>query len=249
MSILETKKISKHFNGVKAVDDLSVSFESGKITGLIGPNGSGKSTLINLFSGVVCIDDGSFVVGGENISSIERHEITDLGITRTYQDVRVFEQLPVLDNILVTLTKRGVFGSMFEKHKKFHLDKAESVLKRVGIWEKRDELANTLSYGQRKLLEIARVLATLSGSGTEGEIFLFDEPFAGLYPEMRKVVTEILLELRQKGKTVILVEHNMEIIREICDYAFVLDSGKILAEGKPAEVLSRDDVIEAYLGK
>ncbi len=250
MQVLKTKSITKHFSGVHAVDNLSISFESGKITGIIGPNGSGKSTLVNLFSGIVPIDSGTVVFdNAEELKSIKTYEIADYGIVRTFQEVRLFEQIPVLDNILAVITKRNVIGSIFEKHKKFHLDRAENVLKRVGLWEKRHELAKNLSYGQRKLLEIARVLAMLSGEGVEGEIFLFDEPFAGLFQEMKDVVLQIIKELKEKGKTVVLIEHNMEIIRNICDHVFVLDSGKLLAQGSPDEVLSKKEVIEAYLGK
>jgi len=249
MQVLKTKSITKHYSGVHAVDNLSISFASGKITGLIGPNGSGKSTLINLFSGVVPFDSGTIVFdNAEELKKIKTYEISDYGITRTFQEVRLFEQMPVLDNILAVITKRNVLSSIFEKHKKFHLDRTEMVLKRVGLWEKRNELAKNLSYGQRKLLEIARVLAMLSGEGVEGEVFLFDEPFAGLFQEMRNIVLEIIKELKQKGKTVILIDHNMEIIRNICDYIFVMDSGKLIAEGTPEEVLSNKAVIEAYLG-
>jgi ABC-type branched-subunit amino acid transport system ATPase component len=250
MKALRTNNLTKHFGGVHAVDNLSIGFDEGKITGLIGPNGSGKSTLMNLLSGVMAFDEGVIVVDSSgDLKKIKPHEVADYGITRTFQEVRLFEQMSVLDNILVVVTKRNVFSSLFEKHKKFHLDKAEQVLKKVGLWEKRDEMAKNLSYGQRKLLEISRVLAMLSGAGEEGEIFLFDEPFAGLFQEMRKIVSGILMELKNKGKTVILIEHNMEIIRELCDYIFVLDSGKLLAEGTAENVLSRKDVIEAYLGE
>lgn len=250
MPILETKKITKHFDGVYAVDSLSITFEKGVITGLIGPNGSGKSTLINLLTGVIPFDGGTIVVAqAETLDKLRTHEVADFGITRTFQDVRLFEQMPVLDNVLVVLTKRNVAGALFEKHKKFHLEKAEEVLKKVGLWEKRNELAKNLSYGQRKLLEIGRIMAMLNGEGEEGEIFFFDEPFAGLFPEMRKIVSNIILELKQRGKTVILVEHNMDIIRELCDHVYVLDSGKLLASGTPESVLSQKSVIEAYLGE
>lgn len=249
-TILKTKSITKHYSGVHAVDNLSISFESGKITGIIGPNGSGKSTLINLFSGIVPIDSGSVIFdNAEELGAIKTYEVADYGLTRTFQEVRLFEQIPVFDNILAVVTKRNVISSIFETHKKFHLDRAEAVLKRVGLWEKRNELAKNLSYGQRKLLEIARILAMTSGEGMEGEIFLFDEPFAGLFQEMREVVLGIMKELKEKGKTVILIEHNMEIIRNLCDHVFVLDSGKLLAQGTPEEVLSKKEVIEAYLGK
>ncbi len=244
MPILETRHIYKRFDGVKAVDKLSLSFEQGKITSVIGPNGSGKSTLINLLTGFIPFDSGEVVIAGkEKLLKIQPYETKELGITRTFQDVRLFEQMPVLDNILVVLTERNVFGALFEKHGKLHLAKAEEVLHRVGLWDKRRELAKNLSYGQRKLLEIARVLAM------DPDIIFFDEPFAGLFPEMLKVVVSVMKELCQQEKTQILVEHNMELIRELSDHIFVLDAGSLLAEGKPAEVLARRDVVEAYLGE
>ncbi|MDO8594010.1 MAG: ABC transporter ATP-binding protein [bacterium] len=244
MPILQTKQLYKHFDGVKAVDHLSLSFEKGKITSVIGPNGSGKSTLINLLTGFIPFDSGEVVIAGkETLKVIQPYETKELGITRTFQDVRLFEQMPVLDNVLVVLTERSVFGALFEKHGKLHLAKAEEVLTRVGLWDKRNALAKNLSYGQRKLLEIARVLAM------NPDIIFFDEPFAGLFPEMLKVVVSVMKELRQQEKTQILVEHNMELIRELSDHLIVLDSGELLAEGKPQDVLSRREVIEAYLGE
>ena len=250
MPILATHKLTKRFDGVHAVNKLSISFEAGKITSIIGPNGSGKSTLINTLTGIIPADDGEIVIAGaETLKRMKAHEVPMLGITRTFQDVRLFEQMPVLDNILVVLTERSVWKSLFEKHSAFHLEKAEEVLKKVGLWEKRHELAKNLSYGQRKLLEIARVLAMIhSGVGDINIIFL-DEPFAGLFPEMIKIVTGVMKELREQGKAVILVEHNMDLIRELSDHIYVLDSGELLAEGKPVEVLARKDVVEAYLGE
>lgn len=249
MSILETKKIVKSFGGVHAVDGLSVGFEKGKITGLIGPNGSGKSTLINLLTGVLPMDGGSVSVSDVDIFKLEPHEVSDYGITRTFQEVRLFEQMKVIDNILVVLTKRNVLSSLFEKHKQFHLERAEEVLKKVGLWEKRNDLAKNLSYGQRKLLEVARVLAMSNGFGSNSEIFFFDEPFAGLFPEMRKIVIQVIKDLKGEGKTVVLVEHNIDIIRELCDNLIVLDSGQLLAIGAPIEVLSKREVMDAYLGE
>ncbi|MBI4087120.1 ABC transporter ATP-binding protein [Candidatus Kaiserbacteria bacterium] len=244
MPTLETKSISKRFDSIKAVDNVSLSFEAGKITGLIGPNGSGKSTLINLLTGFVPYDAGMLVLGETTrLSRVRPYDIATYDITRTFQDVRLFEQMSVLDNVLVVLTERNVWSALFEKHKTYHLEKAKEVLERVGLWEKRNQLAVNLSYGQRKLLEIARAVAM------DANIYFFDEPFAGLFPEMRKVVTSVLKELRNKGNTVILVEHNMDIIRELSDYCVVMDSGSLLAQGKPEVVLSRKDVIEAYLGE
>jgi ABC-type branched-subunit amino acid transport system ATPase component len=248
--ILSTKNLIKKFDGVYAVNTLSVDFGAGKVTGIIGPNGSGKSTLINTLTGMLPIDGGHVILSNKiTIDNIEPHLIPLYGMTRTFQDVRLFEQMPVLDNILVALTERSIWQSLFEKHSKFHLEKAEEVLKIVGLWNKKQELAKNLSYGQRKLLEIARVLAmTKSGAGNIEVIFL-DEPFAGMFPEMIKIVVGVIRELKTQNKAVILVEHNMDLIRELCDHVYVMDSGELLAQGVPEVVLARKDVIEAYLGE
>lgn len=249
MPTLSVKNLVKQFDGVRAVDRLSVSFAPGKITSVIGPNGSGKSTLINTITGLYEIDEGAIIVGERTeLFSIAPFDCPTYGITRTFQEVRLFEQMTVLDNILVVLTDRGVFGALFEKHGAFHAEKAEEVLVRVGLWGKRNELVSGLSYGQRKLAEIARVLAMTHSPTGEAEIFFFDEPFAGLFPEMVKIVSSVIKELCDKGKTVVLVEHNMDLIRELSDHCIVMDVGKLLAEGTPEEVLSRREVMEAYLG-
>ncbi|MBU4480492.1 ABC transporter ATP-binding protein [Patescibacteria group bacterium] len=242
--IISVRRVTKNFDGVRAVDDLSIEIEKGKITGIIGPNGSGKTTLINLLTGMIPFDTGSvFVNGSKELFKIKAYDISVFGSTRTFQDVRLFEQMTVLDNILVVLTERNVASALFEKHKKFHNQKAKEVLEKMGLWGKKNELAVNLSYGQRKLLEIARVLATKS------DVYFLDEPFAGLFPEMVKLISEIIKELKQQGKTVILIEHDMSLIRELCDYVFVMESGNLLAEGEPKEVLGDKKVIEAYLGE
>ncbi|MCR4328519.1 MAG: ABC transporter ATP-binding protein [Patescibacteria group bacterium] len=243
MTILEIKNLQKHFGGVYAVDGLSLKIEKGRITALVGPNGSGKSTLINVLTGLLPIDGGVVAVRGAELQYIVSQKIPDYGITRTFQNVRLFEQMPVLDNILLILTERNVFGALFERHGESHLKKAEEVLRLVGLWEKRSELAINLSYGQRKLLEIGRAYAMNS------DIYLFDEPFSGLFPAMVKTVEEVFHALKASGKTIILVEHDMGLIRRLTDYVFVLDSGKLLAEGIPDEVLGRKEVVEAYLGE
>jgi ABC-type branched-subunit amino acid transport system ATPase component len=241
--MLETRQITKTFGGVRAVDELSISVERGKITALVGPNGSGKTTLINVLSGVLPIDGGTVAIGGmREFSRLRPYQVASYGITRTFQEVRLFEQLPVLDNVLVVLTPRGVLASLRPGGERQRLDKAEALLRRVGLWEKRNELARTLSYGQRKLLEIARALAT------DGDIFLFDEPFAGLFPQMVQTIAGIVRSLKEDGKTVVLIEHDMGVIRQLADHIIVMDEGKLLAEGEPAEVLTRREVIEAYLG-
>ncbi len=355
MPILQTKNLIKRFDGVHAVDNLSIGIEKGKITGIVGPNGSGKTTLINLLSGMLPIDGGAIFVDGvalqvysrthlkipsssrcerfscirkarrgscscsyyddaatqrdEKISAtrmgygqfpqylcrfglgvhkahlrpcslvlrklahiasggifemgsyilknigidsrrpVRAEEVAAYGITRTFQNVRLFEQMTALDNILVVLTERNVFAALFEKHGAYHLKRSQEVLERVGLWEKRHQLAVNLSYGQRKLLEIARALAMTHSTAGQAEIFLFDEPFAGLFPEMRKIVAAVMKELRAEGKAVVLIEHDMGLIRELCDHVFVMDSGKLLAEGKPHEVLEKREVVEAYLGE
>ena len=241
--ILKTDKLTKNFDGIHAVDHLSISIEEGKITSIVGPNGSGKTTLINLISGVKPIDNGHIIIKGISLSKIRSYETSSFGITRTFQNIKLFEQMTILDNILVVITKRNLWSALFEKHKDYHLKQAEEVLRRVNLWEKKNELAVNLSYGQRKLLEIARALSM------DANIFLFDEPFAGLFPEMRKIIVSIIKELKEHGKTIILIEHNMDLIRELSDHLIVMDEGKLLSEGNPEKVLCQKNVIEAYLGE
>lgn len=244
MACFEVKKLYKHFDGVKAVNNISLVFKSGEITGLIGPNGSGKSTLINLITGVVPLDSGILLTSKKHIlEKIKIQDVVNCGITRTFQEVRLFEQMSVLDNILIVLTKKQAVAALFEIHSSQYLQKAKLVLEKVGLWDKQNELAINLSYGQRKLLEIARVMAV------DADVYLFDEPFAGLFPEMIQIVTSIICDLRDDDKIVVLVEHNMELIRKLSDHCIVMDDGNLLAQGKSSKVLARKDVIEAYLGE
>ncbi len=239
---VEIQSLTKKFGGVVALDHVSLSFPKGKITGIIGPNGSGKSTLVHALSGVVPFDSGKIIVNGRTLQKLDSCDMPSYGVTRTFQEVRLFEQMTVLDNILVVLTARGVLAAFRERNNLTHQEKAHAVLTEVGLIEKQNARASTLSYGQRKLLEIARVLAM------DTPVMLFDEPFAGLFKNMVTHVADILKMLRDAGKTIILVEHNMELIRSLCDYLIVLDSGVVLAEGEPNAVLRRKAVIEAYLG-
>lgn len=250
MPPLLTKNLVKKFDAVRAVNNLSLDFKAGQITSIIGPNGSGKSTLVNLLTGVLSLDGGEVLIAGSTkLTKLSAPEVAAYGLTRTFQDVRLFEQMTVLDNVLVVLTDRPVFRAFFEKHNNLHLAQVEEVLRKLGLWEKRDELAANLSYGQRKLLEIARVTAMMHSGVGEINIFLFDEPFAGLFPEMIKIVTNILQELKRENKVVVLIEHNMDLIRELSDRVIVLDAGQLLAEGAPESVLAQPEVIEAYLGE
>lgn len=243
MSLLSTKRLVKSFGGVNAVDHMDLVFNAGEIVALIGPNGSGKTTFINSVTGFLSIDGGSVLVGSEELKHIFASEIASLGITRTFQNARLIPQMSVLDNILLTLTERSVWGALFERHGQHHADQAEEVLRRVGLWGKRMEKAENLSFGQRKLLEVARAISM------RARVYFFDEPFSGLFPEMVRIVSDIMRSLRASGAAVILVEHDMALVRELADRCYVLDTGKVLAEGTPEDVLKRKDVIDAYLGK
>ena len=239
---LETEKISKHFAAVTAVDQLSISVIRGKITSIVGPNGSGKSTLVNLLSGVLPLDGGIVVIDGARFSVVRAHETPVHGITRTFQEVRLFDQITVWDNIMVVLTQRSLFPAMLERTKRSHTERAQEILETVGMWEKRRSLAMDLSYGQRKLLEIGRAMAI------NVSIYLFDEPYAGLFPQMVERVKVIMKQMRDNGGTLIFISHNMSIVREISDYIIVMDSGQLLTEGEVSEALGRQEVIDAYLG-
>ncbi len=239
---LETVGITKLFGGVRAVDDLSISIPRKGMTAVIGPNGSGKSTLVNLLSGMLPLDGGMVIVDGVGLRVVKAHATPDLGITRTFQDVRLFNQISVWDNIMVVLTERRLFPALKEREKPSHRDRARSVLEAVGMWEKGRSLAMGLSYGQRKLLEMGRAIAM------DVNTYLLDEPFAGLFPGMLESVKDIMKSMRDQGRTILFISHNMDIVRELSDHLIVLDSGRLLVEGEVEEVLSRPEVIEAYLG-
>lgn len=239
---LETQEISKHFGAVRALDQLSVAIRKKGMTSIVGPNGSGKSTLINVLSGVLPLDGGIVIIDGLGLRIVKAHETPAHGMTRSFQEVRLFDQVSVLDNIMVVLTERRLFPAMLERSKARYKEKAQNILESVGMWEKRGSLAMDLSYGQRKLLEIGRAIAL------DVNIYLFDEPFAGLFPQMLERAKAIMNDLRDRGRTIILISHNMDIVRELPDHLVVLDSGTLLAEGNVEEVLASPEVIDAYLG-
>ena len=239
---LQTEGISKHFGAVKAVDELSLSIPRQGATSIVGPNGSGKSTLVNLLSGVLPLDGGMVIIDGVGLRVVHAHETPEHGLTRTFQEVRLFDQITVWDNIMVVLTERRLFSSLLERVRPTNRRKAQEILESVGMWEKRDSLAMELSYGQRKLLEIGRAMAM------DVQTYLFDEPFAGLFPQMLERVKDIMKQMRQDGYTIVFVSHNMDIVRELSDRIIVLDSGTLLAAGEVEPVLGSAEVIEAYLG-
>ena len=239
---LQTEGISKHFGAVRAVDELSLSIPRQGTTSIVGPNGSGKSTLVNLLSGVLPLDGGMVIIDGVGLRVVHAHETPAHGLTRTFQEVRLFDQITVWDNIMVVLTERRLFPSLLERVRPANRRKAQTILESVGMWEKRSSLAMELSYGQRKLLEIGRAVAM------DVQTYLFDEPFAGLFPQMLERVKDIMKQMRADGYTIVFVSHNMDIVRELSDRIIVLDSGTLLAAGDVEPVLGSPEVIEAYLG-
>lgn len=241
--VIHTIDLSKHFDAVRAVDELTVSIPKTGITSIVGPNGSGKSTFVNLLSGTLPMDGGIVIIDGVGLRVVKAHDSPDHGVTRTFQEVRLFDQISAWDNIMVVLTERRLIHSLFERARPSHRERAERILKEVGMWEKRDAMAGELSYGQRKLLEIGRAMAM------DAQTYLFDEPFAGLFPQMLERVKEIVIRMRDEGHTLIFISHNMDIVRELPDHLIVLDSGKLLTQGEVHDVLSRAEVIEAYLGE
>jgi ABC-type branched-subunit amino acid transport system ATPase component len=224
--MLQAKKVSKQFDAVHALSSVTMEGKPGYITGIIGPNGSGKSTLINVLTGMIHKNKGKVVMQGS--------------FSRTFQDSRLWGSMTVLDTILLSLETRSVFRSLvtFAPHTK----EAHSLVKRIGLEHHIHTQARHLSYGQRKLLELGRALAG------DTKILFLDEPFAGLFPEMIEVIKKILREEKDNGVAIVLIEHDMSIIKELCDYVYVLDSGKNIAEGKAEVVLEDKAVKTAYLG-
>lgn len=242
-SMLHIHHVTKHFGGVAALSNVSIMVAPGEIVGLIGPNGSGKSTLVNILSGLLSVECGRAAWKYRALPLGDAPGVARQGITRTFQNARLFEQMTTLDNLLLMISPRDLTASFFTWGEQDRTRCAMEILESVGLSQKANTLAAQLSFGQRKLLEIARATAT------DAPVLLLDEPFAGLFPEMIKRVSELLRELRENERAIILIEHNMEIIRALCDRLYVLDAGHILAEGVPHEVLALPEVKEVYLGK
>jgi len=227
--MLLLKNISKSFGGVKAVDKCTFEVEENTITSLIGPNGAGKTTVFNIISGLTKPDSGAIRLENKNITGMPAYKIAQSGISRTFQLTKVFRNLSVRDNMLIA--------------KKTNDDEIKKILKSVYFEKSLDTIASELSYGQQRLLEIARALLM------PHSLLMLDEPTAGVSPIVRQELRKILKNLRKDGKTILLIEHDMEFVMDISDTVIVLNEGRVLKEGRPKDIVKDKRVLEAYLGK
>ena len=232
-AILQVRNLVKRFGGVTAINGVSLSLEAGKIYGLIGPNGSGKTTLFNCITGIERRDSGAVGFKGRRIDRLKPHQIFHRGLGRTFQIIRVFPELTALENLLVVTT------SDIKPARK----RAEELLRFVKLETLADEYAGNLSYGQQKLLEFIRVLMS------DPDLILLDEPAAGVNRTLLNELLDAVKALRDRGKTIFLVEHDMKVVMGLCETVFVLDHGEKLAEGAPGVIQADERVIEAYFGR
>ena len=251
MAMLEVENLSISFGGLKAVDGFHISIEKGQLYGLIGPNGAGKTTVFNLLTGVYKPNTGSIVLDGQNITGRKTIEINQDGIARTFQNIRLFKELSVLDNVKVGLHNHFQYSTLdgilrtpkYFKVEKAMNEKAMELLKVFDLDGEADFKASNLPYGKQRKLEIARALAT------DPKLLLLDEPAAGMNPNETGELMETIQFVREHfGMTILLIEHDMKLVSGICEELTVLNFGQVLAQGKTADVLNNPEVISAYLG-
>jgi branched-chain amino acid transport system ATP-binding protein len=249
MSFLSIERITKGYDGIRALDGVSLRLEKGSIKGLIGPNGAGKSTLFHLISGVEKPDSGKIYFKEREITSMKSHEISALGIGRTFQTLQIWGNMTVVENIMAGMNQRlkgglfscGLWLPCIRRSEKEALKEAKEILDSLGLLGKWESMASQLPYGKQKLLELGRALAM------KPDLLLLDEPASGLTSKEMQQLSEQISQIRQEGVTIFIVEHHMGMVMEIADEIAVLHNGKLIAEGTPDGVKRNPEVIEAYL--
>lgn len=250
--VLSLKNVTKKFGGLVAVDNVSFNVKQNEIFGLIGPNGAGKTTIFNLITSIYKLTEGDISFDNINLSKFKPFNIANLGITRTFQNIRLFKELTTYDNVFTACHKLANYGLLDSilRTKKFKNDEkklhkeTKFLLEFMGLWEYKDIIASNLPYGLQRKLEIARALAL------KPRLLLLDEPAAGMNPEETIQLIQLIKDIRDKfSLTVIVIEHHMDLIMGVCDRIYVLNFGRFLAEGTPEEIQDNKNVIDAYLGR
>ena len=240
--LLRTDNLIRRFGGIVAVNSCSIEVREGSITGLIGPNGSGKTTLFNLITNLYRPDTGAVYLKQERITGLPPNRLCHRGLSRTFQITRLFWNLTVLENMVVPVRHVGLRSLLGPDVQRSEQVRALKLLNRVGLQHMKDEPARKLSFGQQKLLEFAAILMS------EPKLVLLDEPAGGVNPTMIRFITELIRSLNEEGMTFLIVEHNMGVVMDLCDYVIVLDQGEKIAEGPPHIIQSDPVVLDAYLG-